>query len=213
MIYSSLHTNQYRQESPAISYSPTYHQAQIWANQHSDLLRTHEKSPLSYCCPGKWDHKNTKKTPKNSLQCQSCQLPLSCRAVYPGWSVNLHSSLRPQRRELQLQQPPRLLFHPDLDLLLFQLHHRHTLYGPEEEISRIRSWASGGGVGWVGGSNLTWEGSRSHCVGITERGGGWGEGRKRGRGPNPNHIWGGGILYCQAPILGRKLLADMLMLP
>ncbi|EDL10553.1 epithelial membrane protein 1, isoform CRA_a, partial [Mus musculus] len=134
-------------------------------------------------------------------------------AVYPGWSVNLHSSLRPQRRELQLQQPPRLLFHPDLDLLLFQLHHRHTLYGPEEEISRIRSWASGGGVGWVGGSNLTWEGSRSHCVGITERGGGWGEGRKRGRGPNPNHIWGGGILYCQAPILGRKLLADMLMLP
>lgn len=55
---------------------------------------------------------------------------------------------------------------------------------------------------------------KSLCRNNQGKGGGRGRGRTGERGPNPNLSEGGfGILYCQAPALGRKLLATVLMLP
>lgn len=71
--------------------------------------------------------------------------------------------------------------------------------------------------GWGWGreeeATLIWEGSRHHCVGITKRGEGEGRGGRRMGEAQTRTISGDGVLYCQASILGRKLLATTLMLP
>lgn len=63
------------------------------------------------------------------------------------------------------------------------------------------------GWAWGGGSGLIWEGSRSYCVGITKGREGGGEGGKKSGGEAQTQtVSGGGILYCQAPALGRKVV-------
>lgn len=61
--------------------------------------------------------------------------------------------------------------------------------------------------GWGGGSSRIWEGSGS-CAGKTVGRGRGGEGRV---GEAQTQTVAGEILYCQAPALGRVLLASTLM--
>lgn len=72
-------------------------------------------------------------------------------------------------------------------------------------------WGWGWGQG--GGSNINLGGKQtSLCRNNQERGEG-GEGGRRMGEAQTRTISGDGILYCQASILGRKLLATTLMLP
>lgn len=118
-----------------------------------------------------------------------------------GGGLHLHSSLC-QRLYKQLRaESPRLFLHPDLDLLLLQLHHRHPLSGPEKEI-RLNTFT--GDLG--GGEEGALEFGRGVEVAKQEKPGeGWGGGDGRGEGLKPKHDGGGPVLSSPCP--GRKPLA------
>lgn len=117
-----------------------------------------------------------------------------------GGGLHLHSSLCQQLSKPVFGESPRLFLHPDLDLLLLQLHHRHPLSGPEKEI-RLNTFT--GELG--GGEEGALESGRGVEVAKQEKPGeGRGGGDERGEGLKPKHDEGGPVLSSPCP--GRKPL-------